>query len=323
MNNKILFVDDEPMLLDLYRRSLGPEFTIDFALGPEKGAALLNGAEPYAVVVADMRMPGMNGVEFLMRVKTVSPHSIRIMLTGCVEIDTTIEAVNQGNVFRFLTKPCSAEKLSAALQDGLNEYRLRAGELEAAALDGLTRLYNRKRLEEKITEENDIRKRYDKARQLDYSMAFIDLDNFKHYNDAYGHPVGDLLLREFAGLLKRIIRKTDFAARYGGDEFLLLLPGTNIEGACILASRIKNELIKEKQFQEKIEELIGKPLALDDKGLSCSMGIAYMPNDDDTDLWETLKRADDCLRETKRSGKNSFIVWKKDPVVGLSESADI
>jgi diguanylate cyclase (GGDEF)-like protein len=321
MNNKILFVDDEEMLLDFYRRSLGPEFAIDFALGPEKGVALLNSAGPYAVVVADMRMPGMNGVEFLMLVKTVSPQSVRIMLTGCMEIETTIEAVNQGNVFRFLTKPCSATRLAEALHDGLNEHRLRVGELEAAALDGLTRLYNRNRLDEKITEENDLRKRYGKARQLDYSVVFIDLDNFKHYNDTYGHPVGDLLLREFAGLLKRMVRKTDFAARYGGDEFLLLLPGTNTEGACILASRIKSELIKEKQFQAKIEALIGGPLAQDDTGLSCSMGIAYMPNDDETDLWETLKRADDCLRETKRSGKNGFIVWKKGPIAGLPESA--
>ncbi len=310
MNQKILFVDDDPNLLDGYKRNLRKDFVTEFALGPEKGLELIRGGEPYAIVVADMRMPGMNGIEFLLAVKDISPDSIRMMLTGNADITGAIQAVNEGNVFRYLTKPCPADQLKEALTAGLAEYEKRYREHEAASTDALTGLNNRKRLEEKLAEENERRKRYAVSKRIDYSIVFIDLDNFKHYNDTFGHPVGDLLLREFAGILKSIMRASDFAARFGGDEFFILMPETDSGGAAYLAERIKKELAQRDYFQKEIEALLGRKIDVSGgKRLSCSIGIASAAPEDEVELKELLKRADDSVLEAKRSGKDCFVIW--------------
>lgn len=121
---KILFVDDEPNVLAAFQRQLHKQFDLDVALGPELGLERLQTPENYAVVVADMRMPGMNGVEFLKRVKEASPDIVRMMLTGNADQDTAMEAVNLGSIFRFLTKPCPPETLVDALTAGLRQHQL-------------------------------------------------------------------------------------------------------------------------------------------------------------------------------------------------------
>ena len=124
MTNKILFVDDETPVLDGYRRILYREFEIETAVGGEQGLASIRDNGPYAVVISDMRMPGMNGAEFLAKVRQTAPDTVRILLTGYASLDGAMDAVNQGNIFRFLTKPCSKEVLTAAIQAGLVQYRL-------------------------------------------------------------------------------------------------------------------------------------------------------------------------------------------------------
>ncbi len=130
MNQKILFVDDDPNLLAALKRGLRKQFEFDVALGPEQGLSILDENGPFAVVVADMRMPGMNGVQFLAEVKTRSPDTVRMMLTGNADLQTAITAVNEGNIFRFLTKPSSQEVLAVALNAGLTQYRLVTAEKE-------------------------------------------------------------------------------------------------------------------------------------------------------------------------------------------------
>jgi DNA-binding NtrC family response regulator len=105
MNTEILFVDDDPEVLAGFRRSLRKEFKIDTAEGGAPALALMRGRSPYAVVVVDMRMPAMNGVEFLMELEKTAPDTIRMMLTGNADQKTARDAVNQGHIFRFLTKP--------------------------------------------------------------------------------------------------------------------------------------------------------------------------------------------------------------------------
>ncbi len=113
---RILLVDDEPLVLDGLRRSVHTEFIADLAVGPEAGLAQLRKHGPYPVVVSDMRMPGMDGAEFLATVRTISPDSIRVMLTGCSDAATAARAVNEGQIFRFLTKPVKAGTLLATLR---------------------------------------------------------------------------------------------------------------------------------------------------------------------------------------------------------------
>lgn len=130
MSERILFVDDERNLLDSYRRSLGRKYSIETAGGGEEGLAAMAARGPFAVVVSDLRMPGMDGVRFLTEVRTRVPDSVRIMLTGGADVEAAVAAVNQGNLFRFLTKPCPPDQLAAALDAALQQYRLVTAEKE-------------------------------------------------------------------------------------------------------------------------------------------------------------------------------------------------
>ncbi len=128
MNEKILCVDDEPNILEAYQRTLRKRFHIDVACGGEEALKAIAERGPYAVIVADMRMPGMNGVELLAQVKQIAPLTVRMMLTGNADQQTAIQAVNQGHIFRFLSKPCSPEDFASALEAGLEQHRLLTAE---------------------------------------------------------------------------------------------------------------------------------------------------------------------------------------------------
>ncbi len=130
MNDKILCVDDDANILAGYQRNLRRQFTIETALGGEQGLALIDKQGPYAVIVADMQMPGMNGVEFLIAAQEKTPDTIRVMLTGNADQQTAVDAINQGRIFQFLNKPCSPEALAQALTAGLKQYRLITAEKE-------------------------------------------------------------------------------------------------------------------------------------------------------------------------------------------------
>ncbi len=130
MNNKILFVDDEENILLAFKRTLRKEYEVETAAGGKSGLMKIDSKGPYAVVVSDLRMPAMDGIAFLSRVKDISPDSVRIMLTGNAEMETAISAVNEGNIFRFLVKPCPPETLKATLKSALQQYRLITAERE-------------------------------------------------------------------------------------------------------------------------------------------------------------------------------------------------
>jgi response regulator RpfG family c-di-GMP phosphodiesterase len=123
MAGRILFVDDEPAVLDGYRRMLHYEFQVSTAVGGEVGLSMIHDCGPYCVVISDMRMPGMNGAEFLSQVRQKSPETVRMLLTGGTDLNAAIDAVNEGNIFRFLTKPCSKEELVDAINIGLAQHR--------------------------------------------------------------------------------------------------------------------------------------------------------------------------------------------------------
>jgi ActR/RegA family two-component response regulator len=123
MSEKVLFVDDEPEVLESYERLLRREFNISIAIGAEKALATIRSYGPYAVVISDMRMPGMNGAEFLAEVRRHTPNTARILLTGYTDLEAAVAAINQGNILRFLSKPCEKEQLVEAIKFGLDQYR--------------------------------------------------------------------------------------------------------------------------------------------------------------------------------------------------------
>ncbi len=124
MAEKVLLVDDDYNILDGYRRSLSRDFLMETALGGEQALKLVADNGPYAVVVSDMRMPGMDGIQLLTKIKTQSPDTIRVMLTGNADMNTAIDAINEGSIFRFLNKPCSKETMGKTLTAALVQYRM-------------------------------------------------------------------------------------------------------------------------------------------------------------------------------------------------------
>lgn len=121
---KILFVDDDRNVLDAFRRNFHKIYDLETATGAREAAGIIARKGPFAVVISDMRMPGVDGVQFLTRLKEMAPDTVRIMLTGYADVQASIAAVNEGNVFRFLTKPCSTQQLQRVLEDALRQYRL-------------------------------------------------------------------------------------------------------------------------------------------------------------------------------------------------------
>ena len=130
MKEKILFVDDETRILDGFKRQLRGRFQVHTASTPIEGLKKIQYEGPFPVIVSDLKMPLMDGVRFLTRSKQMSPESVRILLTGHANLESAIDAVNRGYIFRFLTKPCPKEDLVPALEAGLEQYRLVMAEKE-------------------------------------------------------------------------------------------------------------------------------------------------------------------------------------------------
>ena len=133
-DRKVLMVDDEEQILKSFKRRLRNMFDISVALGGNDALEVILREGPFAVVISDFRMPGMDGVEFLKQVKEISPDTVRIMLTGFADLHTSIKAVNEGQVFRFLTKPCPPEVLAKSIQQAIRFYEFVLAERELLGL---------------------------------------------------------------------------------------------------------------------------------------------------------------------------------------------
>ena len=127
---RVLFVDDEPHVLSTMRRSLAEDFDVHTAESGNDALALLEENEPFSVIVADCRMPKMNGIELLARMNVASPDSVRMMLTGNTDQQTAVQALNTGEIFKFLNKPCDTDSLRKAVSQGVRQHQLLVAEKE-------------------------------------------------------------------------------------------------------------------------------------------------------------------------------------------------
>lgn len=130
MGDRILCVDDDINVLEAFKRQLRKEFNLETAVGPEEGLRIVMEHGPFAVVVSDLKMPGMNGIEFLSKVRDHEPDTVRVLLTGNAELKVAIDAINEGQIFRFLTKPCAPELIAKTLRAALIQNRLIRAERE-------------------------------------------------------------------------------------------------------------------------------------------------------------------------------------------------
>ncbi len=297
---RILVVDDENIMRDVMRDILGESgYEVDAVVSGDEALAMLKENE-YSLVFADIRMPKMDGMELLRRAKHLSPDLDIIMMTGYASVDIAVEAMKLG-AFDFITKPFNLDHVRIVTERAIERKALKKQAEEGeyykkiSLLDGLTELYNYRQFHHLLKTELNRSKRHRRK----FCIFMIDVDNFKVYNDSLGHPAGDEALRFLAWLLKHHARASDMVCRYGGEEFAIILPETNLSESRIAANRLRR-IVEETEFN-------GQEV-MPNANLTVSIGIACHP--DDAQSAETLlEHADDALYRAKKNGKNRVVAW--------------
>ena len=253
------------------------------------------------VVLCDLEMPGMDGLKFLdMR----NAHGqVRdtpvILLTGREGQDQKIRGLERG-ASDYVTKPFNPGELIARvkvqlkikqLQDHLREQNKKLEELSNT--DPLTQLANRRFLMQSL--EKEFRRSVRSKQPL--ALIMVDIDHFKRINDTCGHQQGDVVLKAVAEALTDELREYDLAARFGGEEFALLLPGTELSQATAAAERIRKRVARLK-FEGCLNEI----------GLTISLGVAAGPRQDIREIDDFIRLADDALYAAKREGRNRVVI---------------
>ncbi len=310
----ILVVDDEESLREVLHEVLTDDgYPVTTAASAEEALTFFTQSH-YVLVITDIRMPGMSGIDLLNKIKEINPETQVVIMTSHASLDTALNALRAG-AYDYLIKPFEdLELISAVVNRATEKIRLVIenkqlveklksynNELEnvnqvlreLAIRDGLTGLYNHRYFQETLTMEVARARRH----QRPFSLIFIDVDYFKKYNDTHGHPLGDQLLHKLGELLRERLRTSDIAARYGGEEFVLLLPETGKEGATILAESIREE-VENHPFAGRETQPGGK--------LTASIGVSTFKEDGD-DASSVLHQADQALYKAKKSGRNQVI----------------
>ncbi len=181
-----------------------------------------------------------------------------------------------------------------------------------ATKDDLTGLWNRTELQRRSEDETYRHNRYFNSNNPYFSVIYIDLDNFKYFNDTYTHEIGDLVLKEFSRLIISCSRKSDSHFRIGGDEFVMFLPRTDGTGAIRIARRILSGVIElNRTFERFIEEKQGKHVSIpEEKQLTCSIGIA-IHGEEDLHIERLIQYADTALLQAKLFGKNQYHIYRQ------------
>ncbi len=311
---RLLIVDDEADLMAALCRSLRKAgFETEGAADPVAALNALR-ADEFELLLSDLRMPGTDGVRLLRQALAIDPDLVAIIITGQATVEAAVEAMKAG-AFDFILKPFHLRQVLPVLDRAVGVRRVRKENarlrrevewLEAervrlleeanarlaalAATDPLTGLANRRAFHEALTREVALADRG--ARPL--SLVLVDVDDFKTFNDRFGHPAGDEALQRVAAAIRGCCRGTDVGTRHGGEEFAVLLPGTDTEGAQATAERIRRAV-----------EDTPWPL----RAVTVSLGVATLGAYCGDGAGERLvAAADRGLYLAKRNGRNQVAV---------------
>jgi two-component system, cell cycle response regulator len=292
---RILFAEDSAVIRAMVRRALeGADYVVLEAANGQVAFDLCQQDRP-DVALLDVEMPVLNGPQLLKRLKADHRFSDIpvIFLTGRTSTAEMVEGLRIG-AHDYLRKPFEPAELiarvSAAVRVARLQQQLSAQNHELALLsrtDQLTGLSNRRHGEERLRTEIDAARRY----QRPLTVLMIDIDHFKLVNDRYGHAGGDTVLRELGHRLRDPLRGADVAARWGGEEFVVLLPNTSVEGGIALAERL-------------LDTMRENPIVVDDHATSAITVSIGAASSDDTPLDEIMRRADEALYRAKRDGRD-------------------
>ncbi len=303
LSGRVLIADGDPQFRSLLVRRA--EMMGLSVLEAEDGNEAMDALEQerFDLIVSDLYMPGHTGLEVIQKAQENDPEIHAIILTASATMEAAIEALRAG-VYDYLTKPLEsladfeltvARTLEHAHLIRENE-RLFEEIQRLAVTDGLTGLFNRHKLDEALAIEFERARRY--RRPL--SMVMIDMDGLKTINDTYGHPAGDAALKMVAEVIRSHTRRVDIAARFGGDEFVVLLPEVELELAVKIAERIFNKI---------------RPTREHDDMFSVSGGVAQL-RDDHASAQDFLRAVDEALYRAKRAGGQKIMtqILEDEPV---------
>ncbi|MBF0590026.1 MAG: diguanylate cyclase [Magnetococcales bacterium] len=184
---------------------------------------------------------------------------------------------------------------AALIRDVTEEKKLQDKLIALSTTDGLTGLLNRRRLDELLEEELDRAIRY----KLELAVLLFDVDHFKKFNDTYGHDQGDRVLQALAATMKEHFRDVDYPCRYGGEEFLAIMPNTNFQGAELAAERLR----------ERVEAMV-----VDGLKVTISIGVSVLPSGRERSAEQMMKIADNALYQAKKAGRNRIQMASDDEV---------
>lgn len=274
-------------------------------------------SESYDLVLTDFRLPDKTGVELLAEIKNRKLKFPVLLMTAASDELLAANALSSGFMDYIVKSETSFRRLPETIQGSYERFLLQEHEEElkeelakktvqlrsmdrkleeVSVRDELTALYNHRFLQEKIAEEFSRASRYHHS----LSCLMVDIDHFRTINDAYGHLVGDGVLRELAQFFTSFVRQADAVARYGGEEFVILLPHVGYEGSHLLAERLRKKIMETTFCEDSVHPL----------RVSVSIGVASYP-EDPVDRKDTLLfYADRALYRAKGAGRNRVYLYR-------------
>ena len=304
ISGRILIADDNPVQIEHLRRCLNKTgFDVYFTADANEVVDIAEGIIP-DLILLDVVMPEIDGYTVCeaLKSKDLTKDIPIIFITSKSDKWDKVKGFSIG-AFDYITKPFFIEEAVARIRNAINlkqfqdDLKKKNSILEILSIrDELTLLYNRRYVLKRLDEEIERTKRYNHG----FSCIMVDIDFFKKINDNFGHPVGDIALRNMGELLRKNLRAVDIAARYDGEEFLLILPETDQLGAKIVAEKLRR-LVESGCHSEGLPEGIK---------ITVSLGIAVYPNHGGN-RDRLIKSADEALYMAKEAGRNCCMVYEE------------
>lgn len=298
-DRKILVVDDDPDSLEIIAEALSWEgYIVKKTTSGKEGIEIAHEWKP-DLAVLDVKMPGIDGVQTLKELKAFDPFMAVMFISGNTSTEAVIAGLDSG-ADDYVPKPFDPLEMLARvrtqfrIKDLNDQIRIANEKLkELVDIDDLTGLFNMRSVYQRIELELERGRRFVRP----VCIVMMDMDRFKSVNDGHDHLFGSYVIGEVGNIIRENIRNIDIGARYGGDEFLIVLTETNKEGALIFCERLRKS-IQDRLFKNDKDEI----------RLTASLGFAITTAGDSvTDARSLVRSADQALYAAKRAGRNQVL----------------